>query len=140
MSHPPSQPRPGIGEWPVWGDEPPELRFRQIPSAPVTRTWGRVPPWTGTRPAPPRVGLTGFVLGLVGACLSWVPLAGLACALVGAVLSLQALRATPAGYPGRTLPTTGLVLGCIGMVFGVSTSAILATLALNALFTAIYGA
>lgn len=136
---PPPQPRAGIGEWPVWGDEPPELRFRPIsaarlPTAPV--------PWpaaaTGARPAPPGMALAGFILGLLGACFSWVPLVGLASSLFGAVLSTQARRVLAPGGRGRTLSTAGLVLGCVGVVFSVSSSAIFATIALNALFNAVY--
>lgn len=144
MSVPPrSQPRAGIGEWPVWGAEPPELWFGQIPPAPLPAAAGghraHPAPGPGARPASSSMSLTGFILGLVGACLSWIPLAGLACALFGAVLSLQARRATAAGPERRTLPTAGLVLGCIGMVVGVSATAVFATIALNALLAAAYG-
>lgn len=143
MTHlPPTQPRAGIGEWPVWGDEPPELRFRQIPSGPASAGAFGLPAWPaprgGARPAAAPMAVAGFVLGLVGAFFSWVPLVGLGCALFGAVLSMQARRLVAPGYQGRAMPTAGLVLGCIGLVFGVSASAIFATVALNALLSAAY--
>lgn len=137
---PPPPPRAGIGEWPAWGDEPPELWFRQVHSAPVPAAPFRLPPGPApaARPKSSRIALAGFILGLLGACLSWVPLGGLGCGLFGAVLSLQARRATPPRHPGRALPTAGLVLGCIGTVFGVGATAIAATVALNALFNLVY--
>lgn len=140
-ARPPSEPRAGIGEWPVWGDEPPELRFRQIPSTPVHAPAASLPPPPAADmgPQPPRLAVPGFILGLLGACLGWVPVAGLGCGLFGAVLSMQARRAIPPGHRGRVMPTAGLVLGCIGVAFGVFTSAIAVTIGLNALFGALYG-
>ncbi len=140
-SRPPAEPRPGIGEWPVWGDEPPELWFAQVASRPVPAT-APLPPGprvAAAGPASPDLTLPGFVLGLIGACLCWVPLVGLGCGIFGAVLSLQARRAFPPGHRGRELPTVGLVFACIGIAVGVVASAIFTTIALDGLFNAVYG-
>lgn len=143
VTHPPgAQPRAGIGEWPVWGDEPPELRFRQAPPARTPVTAAGLPAWhvpvSGARPAASTMAVAGFILGLAGAFFSWLPVVGLGCALFGAVLSVQGRRLVAPGHPGRALPTAGLVLGCIGIVFGVAASAVFATVALNALLNAAY--
>lgn len=140
-SRPPSEPRPGIGEWPVWGDEPPELWFAQVHSRPVPAGAGPLPPAVAAVPSrrSPNLALAGFVLGLVGALLGWIPLVGLGCGIFGAVLSLEARRVFPRGDQRRVLPTAGLVLGCIGIVGGVIASAIFATIALDGLFNAVYG-
>lgn len=144
MSGPPRpQPRAGIGDWPVRGDEPPELWFGQVraaavPAAPATLAGPPTLP-TSWRPAPSRLAFAGFILGLLGACVSWLPLADLTCAVIGAVLSVQARRVLAPGRQDRHLATAGLVLGCLGIVLGVSASAILATIGLNALLSAIYG-
>lgn len=140
-SRPPSEPRPGIGEWPAWGDEPPELWFAQVASTPLPAA-APIPPAiraAPTAPASPNLALPGFVLGLLGACLCWVPLVGLGCGIFGAVLSLQARRAVPPGHRGREMPTVGLVFACIGIAIGVIASAIFATIALDGLFNAVYG-
>lgn len=142
-SRPPSEPRPGIGEWPVWGDEPPELWFAQVASRPVpSAVPAAVPPagpGAAAGPASPNLTLPGFIFGLLGACLCWVPLVGLGCGIFGAVLSLQARRAFPPGHRGRELPTVGLVLACIGIGVGVIASAVFTTVALDGLFNAAYG-
>lgn len=144
MSGPPgARPRAGLGDWPVWGDQPPELWFEGPPSARVPA--GRTPPPAPSTPAgaprtpSSRMAFAGFILGLLGACLSWLPLAGLACAVFGAVFSFQARRAIGPGRQDRGLATAGLVLGCTGVVLGVSASAILSTVALDAAFNALYG-
>ncbi|MBO0747599.1 MAG: DUF4190 domain-containing protein [Acidimicrobiaceae bacterium] len=137
-SRPPSEPHAGIGEWPLWGDEPPDLWFRQVGTPPSGVRVVHGPPAEAT-PASPRLALPGFILGLLGACLAWIPVGGLGCAVFGVVLSIQARRAIPPGYRGRELPTAGLVLGCIGVAFGTPTTVVLVTIALNALFSAAYG-
>lgn len=140
---PPSPPRAGLGEWPVWGDEPPELWFGHVPSGPLPPNVAGLPRWPPpspvARPSASPLAVTGFILGLLGACLSWVPLVGLGSALFGAVLSMHARRLVAPGHQGQALPTAGLILGCIGIAFGVSASAIFATVALNALLSAAYG-
>jgi len=90
-------------------------------------------------PASPNLALPGFILGLVGALLGWLPLVGLGCGIFGAVLSLEARRVFPRGDRRRELPTAGLVLACIGIGVGVISSAILTTIALDGLFNAVYG-
>jgi hypothetical protein len=139
---PPPQDRAGIGEWPVWGQEPPELWFRQVASHSLPATAPAVPvpaePAPASQPASPQLAVPGFILGLIGACLGWIPLVGLACALFGGVFSWHARRAMAPGHPRRALATGGLVLGAIGVAFGMGASAILATVALNALFSALY--
>lgn len=144
MTDPPgAQPRAGLGEWPVWGDEPPELWFGHVGSGPLPANVAGLPPWPPpagvARPSASPLAVAGFILGLLGACFSWVPLLGLGSALFGAVLSMQARRLVAPGHQGQALPTAGLVLGCIGIAFGVSASAIFATIALNALLSAAYG-
>ncbi len=131
----------------MWGDEPPELWFAQVASAPVAAT-GPVPAAAQLPAAAsgievgavsPDLGLPGLLLGLLGACLCWVPLIGLGCGIFGAVLSWQARGAFLPGDRRRGLPTVGLVLGCIGIGIGVIASAIFTTIALDGLFNAVYG-
>lgn len=60
--------------------------------------------------------VTSFVLGLVG----WI-VAGLG-SLVGLILGIQSLRAIDrpgSGLHGRGLAIAGIVLGCLGTLFGV---------------------
>lgn len=132
-------PRPGIGEWPVWGDEPPQLWMAPAPARPAPP--GLAPP--PLAPAPSRtshrLALPGFLLALLGACFCWLPVIGLGSGLFGAVLSTQARRASPPGQSRRGLATVGLVLGCIGVAGGVLWSAIFVTIALQSLFTRLYG-
>jgi hypothetical protein len=60
----------------------------------------------------------GFVLGLASVLLALVPLVGLACGIVGIVLSARAKRfAQERGFAG--MATAGLVLSVIGTVLGV---------------------
>lgn len=134
--------RPGIGEWPVWGQEPPRLWIGQAQPLPVPATGPPplpLPPPAPAAPAHRGPRLPGFLLGLLGACLCWIPVLGLGSALVGAVLSMQARRLVPAGQRGRELPMVGLVLGCVGVVGGVLWSAIFATIALDRLLSTLAG-
>lgn len=133
------RPRPGIGEWPAWGDEPPELWFAPVPTVPARPPASAPPAPSVDGKARPGLAVPGFILALLGACFCWVPLLGLGSGLFGAVLSTQARRATPPGQRGRGLATVGLVLGCIGVAGGVLWSAIFATIALNRLFNVLYG-
>lgn len=61
--------------------------------------------------------VAGLVLGILSIVLGWVPVIGLACGIVGIVLSAKARRRTMTrSYKG--MGTAGLVLSIIGTVSG----------------------
>ncbi|MGH7921370.1 MAG: hypothetical protein ACREQM_15715 [Candidatus Dormibacteraceae bacterium] len=133
--------RRGIGDWPTWGEQPPELWFAQIPQALALPVALPAPPPALLPPRPPRPRLAtpGFVLGLIGACLCWVPVAGFGCGIFGFVLALSAARSVPRRHPGRDMATAGVVLAAIGVGLGVVSTALFTTIELSRLFSMING-
>ncbi|QQU03614.1 hypothetical protein [Myroides odoratus] len=57
------------------------------------------------------IGLTGFILSIVAIVLSWLPIIGWLCWLVGLVLSIVGLFRRPKGFA-----IAGLIISLIGFV------------------------
>lgn len=77
------------------------------------------PGTTGTAAAAQVSGqLSGFIFGIIALVLTFVPIVSSVLGLIGWGLSWKALKALPAGAPGRGLPTAGLVLSIIAAVVG----------------------
>ena len=71
----------------------------------------------GTQTAPGAV--VGFILGLLGMCFVWFPLAGLPLSIIGVVISgkgKKKVEMNPSGYTGAGLLTAGQVMGIIGII------------------------
>ncbi|WP_158962146.1 hypothetical protein [Myroides fluvii] len=76
------------------------------------------------------IGLTGFILSIVAIVISWVPLVGWLCWLVGLILSIVGLFRRPKGFA-----IAGLIISLIGFIImfvllgilGLATAAALAT-------------
>ena len=84
-----------------------------LPASATSGTSGR--PHGGTN----GMAVGGFVTGLLGALLSWIPIAGILLGIVGVVLSGIGLakgrrEGTPTG-----LATAGVVLGALAVVIAV---------------------
>jgi hypothetical protein len=73
----------------------------------------------GGRPGSSGIGVAGFVTGLVGLLLSWIPIAGLVLGAVGIVLGgVGVARARTAGGP-TGLPIAGVVLGALAVIAAI---------------------
>lgn len=73
----------------------------------------------GSKMAPKSVG--GFICGLLGFLLEWLPLIGLILSIVGVALCSNGKKEVakdPQAYTGTGLLTAGQVLGIIGIVVG----------------------
>ena len=71
----------------------------------------------GTQTAPGAV--VGFILGLLGMCFVWFPLAGLPLSIIGVAISgkgKKKVEMNPSGYTGAGLLTAGQVMGIIGII------------------------
>ena len=65
------------------------------------------------------MGIAGFVTGVVGLVLSWLPFVGLVIAAVGIALSAVGLRQIRAARGSGGLAVAGLVCGIIGSIIGL---------------------
>ncbi len=75
------------------------------------------PTVTELQRAPKSIG--GFICGLLGFLLDWVPIVGFVLSIVGAALcgsGKNAVRSNPQAYGSTGLLTAGQVLGIIGIV------------------------
>jgi hypothetical protein len=77
-----------------------------------TRTPGRPAPTNG-------LGIAGFVTGLVGLVLFWVPFFGLLLAGCGVVLSAVGMSQGSKTGAGTGLSIAGLVLGILALIPGL---------------------
>lgn len=65
------------------------------------------------------MGIAGFVTGVVGLILCWIPFVGLIISGVGVALSAVALRQIRAARGSQGLAIAGLVCGIIGAIIGL---------------------
>jgi hypothetical protein len=65
------------------------------------------------------MGIAGFVTGVVGLILSWIPFAGLIISGVGIALSAVGMKQIRAARGSAGLAIAGLVCGIIGAIIGL---------------------
>src|SRR5688572_20337705 len=96
---PPQPPPPPVGPWPI-----------QLPPPPHGGYYQYVPPTPAPGPSN-SMGTAGFICGLLGVLLFWIPLLGLGLSVVGLVMGTY-------GYVngGRLRAPTGLALA--GAILG----------------------
>ena len=73
----------------------------------------------GGRPGSNGIGVAGFVTGLIGLLLSWVPIAGIVLGALGVVLGgVGVSQGRKAGRP-TGLAVAGVVLGALAVVIAI---------------------
>ena len=99
---------PPYGAQPAWSPPPPVPPYGGYP-APM--------PYPAYGPAPTNgIGVAGFVTGLVGLVLCWVPILGLLLAGTGIVLSAVGMSQGRRTGAGTGLAIAGLVCGIVGVI------------------------
>ncbi len=95
----------------------PPSNWQQPPAYP-----GQVPtPYYGTAGQPSNgVGLAGGIVGIVAACLLWVPYVGGVLGIIGVVLGSVGLqRANRMGGTSKGMSIAGIVCGAVALVVNV---------------------
>ncbi|MGY1618347.1 DUF4190 domain-containing protein [Geodermatophilus sp. SYSU D00691] len=108
------------GAQPAWG-HPPQ---GPVPPQPMPYGYGQGYPAPGYpvyAPAPPQngVGIAGFVTGLTGLVLCWIPFLGFLLAGTGVALSAVGMNQGKRTGASTGLAIAGLVCGIIGVIPGL---------------------
>lgn len=71
-----------------------------------------------------REAVAGLVLGIVSILLGWTMVIGLACGIVGLILSVKGRARSPDGAH-KGIGTAGIVTSIIGIIWGVASTVLL---------------
>jgi FtsH-binding integral membrane protein len=81
-----------------------------------------VPPAAGLperKPGPPGLAIAGFVVGVVGLLICWLPIAGLIVGLVGLALSFVGQRQAQEKDAPAGLATAGIICSILAVLVGI---------------------